>query len=170
VRTTGTAGARRPPSHAADSQIRRRPSSGPSAGRAGDPWAPKHRGRGVSKAKNERAHVLMTLLGQHTLKTRTDLRAIRTASASSVVKSRAHAELSAFRGGSPRAVVQLSPALRSRDRPRTASGVRASVGVVHDGASATLDPPGQPSKAAATKGKARCGRQPGSDSWVRSVV
>jgi len=35
--------------------------------------------RGVSKANNEWGHVLMTLLGQHTLKTRTDMRAIRTA-------------------------------------------------------------------------------------------
>jgi hypothetical protein len=34
----------------------------------------------VSKLNNEWGHVLMTLLGQHTLKTRTDMRAIRTAS------------------------------------------------------------------------------------------
>jgi hypothetical protein len=34
----------------------------------------------MSKPNNERAHVLMTLLGQHTLKTRTDMRATRTAS------------------------------------------------------------------------------------------
>jgi len=36
--------------------------------------------RGISKANNEWSHVLMRLLGQHTLKTRTDMRGTRTAS------------------------------------------------------------------------------------------
>jgi hypothetical protein len=44
------------------------------------------------------------------------------------------------------------PALRSRDRPRLPGRVNGAFGVARDGASATIDPSDQPSKAAATKG------------------
>jgi hypothetical protein len=43
------------------------------------------------------------------------------------------------------------PALRSPDRPRLPGRVNGAFGVACDGASATIDPADQPSKAAATK-------------------
>lgn len=48
--------------------------------------------------------------------------------------------------------VAVGPALRSPDRPRLSGRIKGAYGVASDGAGATFDPTGQPSKAAATKG------------------